>query len=179
MQTNLTTKIWKRLLLLLCPQNFLETSAKRLQLNLENIASKKDISTTKLDLNGISARILQPDRQPAGRPDLILYLHQENATVAVHFESFCCHMVWYKKNILASFHQTGTFSFSSLENDQLGFREFGFLTKLNDSTTMKGKCYGNDIFWYDWNNSTFRGLFHNGTQVFNFFYFSSQVCCTL
>ena len=24
--------------------------------------------------------------------------------------------------------------------------EFGFLTKLNDSTTMKGKCYGNDIF---------------------------------
>ena len=93
LQTNLTTKISKRLLLLLCPQNFLETSAKRLQLNLENIASKKDISTTKLDLNGISARILQPDRQPAGRPDLILYLHQENATVAVHFESFCCHMV--------------------------------------------------------------------------------------
>ena len=118
LQTNLTTKIWKRLLLLLCPQNFLETSAKRLQLNLENIASKKDISTTKLDLNGISARILQPDRQPAGRPDLILYLHQENATVAVHFESFCCHMVWYKKNILASFHETGTFS--SSENAQLG-----------------------------------------------------------
>ena len=140
----------------MCPQNFLETSAKRLQLNLENIASKKDTSTsTKLDLNGISARILQPDRQPAGR------ISSSTCTKKMQQQQFILSIfvaIWSdtKKKypcIISSNRNIFIFKFRKLSIrlnwSQYTFRfsvalaeaEFGFLTKLNDSTTMKGKCY--------------------------------------